>query len=85
MHHREREFAWLEGFNGQVKKNRGVLSSAEEENRPLALRCDLSKDEDRLRLEQIEVVDSLSSRSVNGHDARSLKKSLVGNRVRGVT
>ena len=57
VHDGEREERGGERLDREVQQHRGVLAAAEEQDGSLALRGDLSDDEDGVRLEKVEVVD----------------------------
>ena len=56
VHDREREPPRPERLHGQVQQHGGVLAAAEEEDRSLRLRSDLAQDEDRVGLEEREMI-----------------------------
>ncbi len=56
VHDREGEPARPERLDGQVQEDGRVLATAEEEDGPLRLGRDLAQDEDRVRLEQRQMV-----------------------------
>ena len=55
VEHREGDLPWLERLGRQMQQDGRILSSAEEEHRPLRLGGHLADDEDGQRLQQIEV------------------------------
>ena len=66
VEHREGDPARPEGLGGQVEQNRRVLAATEEEDGPLRLGGHLADDEDRQRLQEIQVAEGVFNRSDQG-------------------
>ena len=66
VEHRKGNPAWAEGLGGQVEEDGGVLPSAEEQDGPFRLGGHLPDDEDRQRLEQVQVPERMLGRPDQG-------------------
>jgi hypothetical protein len=59
VHDGKRQLLGREGLHGEVQQDRRVLAAREEQHRALALRDDLSQDENGVGLQQVEMVSGL--------------------------
>ncbi len=80
VHDREREARRPEGLLGQAQQHDRVLAAGEQQHRPFELGGDLAHDEDRLRLERVEMGQAALQRAVDlglGAEHRAITTNLM--------